>query len=194
MERIKEAIIVEGRYDKNKLKQIVDACIIETSGFHIFSDKETRKLIESLAQKRGIIILTDSDSAGFLIRNFLNGCIDPKLIKHAYIPDIIGKEARKTTWSAERKLGVEGIPDSIIIKALKVAGATFESNPESKNIPHSKSTKADLFAKGLSGRSGSCKLRAELLKAHDLPAHLSSNNLLDVLNALYTKDEFYSIF
>lgn len=185
--RIKEAIVVEGRYDKNTLSQVVDATILETAGFGIFKDSERLSLLRRIAQKQGLIVLTDSDGAGFVIRNYLKGAVDPSLVKHAYIPDREGKERRKRTPGKEGKLGVEGMRPEILLDVLRKAGATFlgENMPAS----HTKLTKADLFALGLTGRPDSRERRAVLLKQLDLPEHLTSNALLEVLSVLYTKEE-----
>lgn len=186
---VKETIIVEGRYDKNKLKQIVNAQVIETSGFGIFKDVEKRGLLLKLAEKNGIIVLTDSDSAGFLIRNHLRGILPGKYLKHAYIPRIEGKEKRKEHKSKEGILGVEGVCDDVIIDALKKAGATFigegEALERSGNI-----TKIDLYERGLSGGAKSTKLRAKLAEELGFPAGMSANALLEAMNLLITKDEF----
>ena len=189
--RIKEAIVVEGRYDKNTLSQVVDAVILETSGFGVFKDNEKLTLLRRIAQKQGLIILTDSDGAGFVIRNYLKGAIDPSLVKHAYIPDRLGKERRKRAPGKEGKLGVEGMRPEILLDALHRAGATFldESAPNTRNCL----TKADLFSLGLTGRPDSGERRAALLKRLDLPEHLTSNALLQVLSALYTKEELEGI-
>lgn len=190
MHKIREVIIVEGRYDKNTLSQLVDAVILETSGFGIFNDKQKQKLLRALAESRGLIVLTDSDGAGFVIRNFIRGCVDPALVKHAYIPDIYGKERRKSAPSKEGKLGVEGMRPEVLLDALRRAGATIdgESTETEKAI-----TKADLFARGLSGCEGSAEKRKKLMKNLDLPEHLSSTALLDVLNALMSREEFYRL-
>jgi len=189
---IKEVIVVEGRYDKNTVAQVVDATIIELSGFRVFSDKDKINLLRKLADKRGLIIFTDSDKAGFFIRGRLRGMLDDLEIKHAYIPDIPGKEKRKTESSKEGKLGVEGMTPDVIITALKRAGATFdcETGTSESRQPISK---ADLFEAGLSGRNDSALKRHKLLKQLQLPERLSANGLLDVLNSLYTRDEFLSI-
>ena len=189
--RIREAIVVEGRYDKNTVSQVVDAVIVETSGFGVFSDGEKLALIRKLAEKRGVILLTDSDGAGFVIRNHLKGALPREKVKHAYIPDIPGRERRKRAPSKEGKLGVEGMSPENILSSLKKAGATFEGGsdaPETGGI-----TKADLYELGLTGREGSGERRARLLKALELPEHLSTNGLLDVLNALMTRDELFSL-
>lgn len=182
MIKIREAIVVEGRYDKNTLSQIVDAPILETSGFHIFKDKEQMKLLRQVAEKRGLIILTDSDGAGFVIRNYLKGAIDPKYIKHAYIPDIYGKERRKTVPGREGKLGVEGMSQDVILEALHRAGATMD---EENVTQKQKITKQDMVELGLSGGSGSAAKRLALIKHLGLPEHMSSNALLQALNLLY---------
>ncbi|MEL4861388.1 DUF4093 domain-containing protein [Pseudoflavonifractor phocaeensis] len=189
MFRIKEAIVVEGRYDKNTLSQLVDTVILETSGFAIFQDAERLVLLRRLAQARGLIMLTDSDGAGFVIRNYLKGAIDPALVKHAYIPDRYGKERRKRRPGKEGKLGVEGMPPQVLEQTLRQAGATFLDEAGETPPPKRAITKADLYAAGLSGGEGSAQRRRELLKTLDLPEHLSPNALLVVLNALYGYEE-----
>lgn len=189
--RIKEAIIVEGRYDKNTLSQVVDALILETNGFGVFKDAEKLALLRRAAQKHGLIVLTDSDGAGFVIRNYLKGAIDPALVKHAYIPDRLGKERRKRSPGKEGKLGVEGMRPDVLLDALRRAGATFLD--ETAPGAGASLTKADLFALGLTGRPDSAVRRAALLKRLDLPEHLTANALLDVLSALYTKEELEHI-
>ena len=191
MIRIKEAIVVEGRYDKNTLSQIVDAHIIETAGFGIFSDKEKTALLRRLAEKCGIIILTDSDGAGFLIRNRIKGAVPDGCVKHAYIPDIKGKERRKQHASKEGKLGVEGMKPEVIIEALKRSGATIEG--ESSEHRRGSLTKGDLYELGLSGKPDSAEKRKELAHKLLLPEKMSANSLLDVLNALYTTDELLEL-
>lgn len=189
MFRIKEAVVVEGRYDKNTLSQLVDTVIFETSGFAIFRDDERLALLRRLAQARGLIVLTDSDGAGFVIRNYLKGAIDPALVKHAYIPDRYGKERRKRRPGKEGKLGVEGMPPQVLEQTLRQAGATFLDEAGETPPPGRAITKADLYAAGLSGGEGSAQRRRELLKTLDLPEHLSPNALLVVLNALYGYEE-----
>ncbi len=191
MERIKEVIVVEGRYDKNTLSQVVDAVIIETGGFGIFNDSQKRSLLKKLAESRGLIIMTDSDGAGFMIRNHLKGCIAPELVKQAYIPDIYGKERRKSAPSREGKLGVEGMRPEVILEALRRAGATFQG-PEQRE-EQSRISKADLYRKGLSGGENSAALRKELLKKLELPEHLSAQGMLDVLNAIMSREEFMAL-
>ena len=186
MIRIREAIIVEGRYDKNTLAQVVDAPILETSGFGIFHDSQRLALLRRLAETRGIIVLTDSDGAGFVIRNYLRGAIDPAQVKHAYIPDVAGKERRKRTASKEGKLGVEGMPPEVLLSALRAAGATFEG--EGATVKENPVTHADLLDLGLIG-AGSKAKRAALLRALALPEHLSTAALLDVLGTLTTREE-----
>ena len=191
MQRIKEVIVVEGRYDKNTLSQVVDAVIIETGGFGIFNDREKRALLKKLAESRGLILMTDSDGAGFLIRNHLKGCIDPSLIKNAYIPDIYGKERRKAKGSREGKLGVEGMRPEVLLEALKRAGATFEG--DSGRQQEGRISKADLYKKGLSGGAGSSARRQALLSRLELPARLTADGLLDVLNATMSREEFLAL-
>jgi len=191
MIKIKEAIVVEGRYDKNTLSQIVDAPIIETSGFGIMNDKAQLDFLRKVAQKRGLIVFTDSDGAGFVIRNFLKGAIPAELVKHAYIPDIPGKERRKAAPGKEGKLGVEGMTPEVIISCLRRAGATIEG--ESMDERHVLITKQDMMDLGLSGGKDSSQKRLALLKKLDLPEHMSTNALLQALNLLYTLDELKDI-
>lgn len=191
MHSVREVIVVEGRYDKNTLSQVVDAVIIETSGFGIFNDAEKRKLLQTMAEARGLIVLTDSDGAGFVIRNYIKGCVDPKLVKHAYIPDIYGKERRKSAPSREGKLGVEGMKPQVLLDALIRAGVTFDDEENKKTAP--RISKADMYARGLSGREGSAEKRARLIKQLGLPERLTADGLLDVLNATMSREEFLSI-
>lgn len=191
MHSVREVIVVEGRYDKNALSQVVDAVIIETSGFGIFNDAEKRKLLQTMAEARGLIVLTDSDGAGFVIRNYIKGCVDPKLVKHAYIPDIYGKERRKSAPSREGKLGVEGMKPQVLLDALIRAGVTFDDEENKKPAP--RISKADMYARGLSGREGSAEKRARLIKKLGLPERLTADGLLDVLNATMSREEFLSI-
>lgn len=182
MRRIREVIVVEGRYDKNALKQVVDATVVETGGFSVFNDRERLALLRRLAKERGLIVLTDSDGAGFVIRNFIKGSIPKDRIKHAYIPDVYGKERRKAAPGKEGKLGVEGMEPKVILAALERAGATFEdgiSQTEKSSI-----TKADLFELGLTGGTDSASRRAALLKKLSLPEHMTTNAMLEALNIL----------
>ncbi len=186
MDRIREAIVVEGRYDKNTLSQIVEATIFETEGFQIFKDKEKMALLRRVAEKRGLIVFTDSDGAGFVIRNHIKSAIDGRYLKHAYIPDIYGKERRKTAPGKEGKLGVEGMKKDILLDALRRAGATFEEkNVEILPII----TKQDLMELGLSGGPASGQKRKKLLKKLNFPEHLSANAMLQALQLLYTPSE-----
>lgn len=187
MYKISEVIVVEGRYDKNTLSQIVDATIIETSGFGVFNDREKQKLLRKLAEKRGLIVFTDSDGAGFVIRNFIKGCVPKEYTKHAYIPDIQGRERRKSKASKEGKLGVEGMTPEIIINALNNAGATIDGECTDACA---RISKADMYAKGLSGKADSAAKRLELIKKLDLPEKMSADALLQVLNVLMTREEF----
>lgn len=191
MMRIKEAIVVEGRYDKNTLSQVVDAVILETSGFSVFKDSEKLTLLRRLAQKQGLIVLTDSDGAGFVIRNYIKGAIPTEQVKHAYIPDIYGKERRKRAPGKEGKLGVEGMSPDILLQALLRAGATVEG--EESAAPRGELTSADLFALGLTGQADSARRRAALLRRLELPEHLSAKAMLTVLNALYSPSELNDI-
>lgn len=190
MQSVKEVIVVEGRYDKNTLLQVVDAVVIETSGFGIFNDSQKQKLLRTMAEKRGLIILTDPDGAGFVIRNFIKSCIPAEQLKQAFVPDIPGKEKRKARPSREGKLGVEGMRAEILLNALKRAGATFEGEEADPNIE--KVTKADLYRIGLAGREESAKKRAELIRSLDLPEHLSADALLNVVNAIMSREDFFS--
>lgn len=185
MVKIKEAILVEGRYDKNTLSQIVDAPIFETAGFGIFKDKQKLTLLRRVAQCRGLIVLTDSDGAGFVIRNHVKSVIDGKYLKHAYIPDIYGKERRKASPGKEGKLGVEGMRPEVILEALRNAGATIEGEDAA---PRKGITKQDLMELGLSGGKDSAEKRRRLLKKLDLPEHMSANAMLQALDLLYTLD------
>ena len=188
MFRIREAIVVEGRYDKNTLSQIVDTLILETNGFGLFNDPERMALLRRAAEKRGLIVLTDSDGAGFVIRNRIKSSIAKELVRHAYIPDVYGKEKRKRKPGKEGKLGVEGMPPQVIEQVLRRAGATFEDG-ESRVENASPLTKADLFAAGLTGGEGSAQRRLDLLKRMELPEHMSANALLAVLNGCYSNQE-----
>ena len=192
MVKIEEVIIVEGKYDKNTLSQVVDAVILETSGFGIFHDKERRKLFQKLAEQRGLIILTDSDGAGFVIRNYLKGILPPEKVKQAYVPDLYGKEKRKDAPSKEGKLGVEGMRPEILLEALRRAGAHFVGE-EQETAASERISKADLYRLGLSGGEGSREKRLALLRRLDLPEHLSSEAMLDVLNALMSREDFFSL-
>lgn len=184
---VKETIIVEGRYDKIKLSSIVDTPVIDTGGFRIFKDKEKQNLIKRIARQRGILILTDSDSGGFVIRNFLKGFVPESCIKHAYIPQLKGKEKRKSEVSKEGLLGVEGVADEVIVKAIKNSGA--EVLNESAGVKRSQIRKTDLYELGLTGRDNSAYLRAKLLKRLELPSYLTTNAMLSALNCLYSLEE-----
>ena len=190
MVKIREAIVVEGRYDKNTLSQIVDAPILETSGFGIFKNKEQMALLRQVAQKRGLIVFTDSDGAGFVIRNHLKSAIDPKYLKHAYIPDIYGKERRKASPGKEGKLGVEGMRPEIIMDCLRRAGATFEGEETVSGA--SQITKADLMDLGLYG-PGSNERRTKLISKLKFPEKISTNGFLQAVNLLYTLEELTTI-
>ena len=188
MLKIREAIVVEGRYDKNTLSQVVDTLILETRGFGIFKDPERMALLRRAAEKRGLVVLTDSDGAGFVIRSRIKSAIPGKYLKHAYIPDVYGKERRKRQPGKEGKLGVEGMPPQVLEQVLRRAGATFleEGAPEGERAGL---TKADLFAAGLTGRPDSAQRRQALLKELALPEHMTANALLEVLNACYSREE-----
>ena len=190
MVKIKEAILVEGRYDKNTLSQIVDAPILETNGFGIFKDKKQMVLLRQVAEKRGLIVFTDADGAGFVIRNHVKSAIPGKYLKHAYTPDIFGKERRKDRAGKEGKLGVEGMKPEIILEALRRAGATIEG----EDVPAANAiTKQDLMDLGLSGGPDASARRLALLKKLNLPEHMSANALLQALNLLYSLEELKSL-
>ena len=186
MLEIREAIVVEGRYDKNTLSQIVDAPILETSGFGIFKDKEQMSLLRRVAERRGLIVFTDSDGAGFVIRNHIKSSSPARYLKHAYIPDIYGKERRKSAPGKEGKLGVEGVSPDILIDALRRAGATIEGE---ETVKRQGITKQDLMAWGLSGGANSAQKRQLLLRRLGLPQHMSTNAMLQALNLLCTPEE-----
>ena len=191
MRKIREVIVVEGRYDKNTLAQTVDATVITLGGFSVFNDREKLAFLRRLAEKQGLIILTDSDGAGFVIRNYLKGALPRELVKQAYIPDIRGKERRKRAPGKEGKLGVEGMRPEVILEALRRAGATFldeeSAGEEKRGDPI---TKADLFSLGLTGGENAAEKRKMLLKRLDLPEHLTANGLLEALNLLYDRETF----
>ena len=190
MIKIKEAIVVEGRYDKNTLCQIVDAPILETSGFGIFKDKKQMELLRKVAKVRGLIVFTDADGAGFVIRNHIKSAIPSQYLKHAYTPDIMGKERRKASPGKEGKLGVEGMRPEVIIDALRKAGATIEG----EDVPvRQQITKQDLMESGLSGGADASAKRLALLKKLDLPEHMSANAMLQALNLLYSLEELTEI-
>lgn len=192
MIKIKEAVIVEGRYDKIRLDSLIDGLIITTDGFGIFRDKEKMQMLRRLAETRGLLIITDSDSAGFVIRNHLKSCIPANYIKHAYIPDVFGKERRKSSYSKEGKIGVEGMTTPVLVEALQRAGVvcdSAESEPVERRI-----TRQDFFRMGLSGGANSSALRTELTKELGLPAHMTTNALLGVINDYMTWEQFTAFF
>ncbi len=191
MIKIKQAIIVEGKYDKIKLSGLVDTVIITTDGFGLYKDREKAALIRALAQKTGIIILTDSDSAGFKIRSRIKSIVNGGEIINAYIPDIYGKERRKTGFSKEGKLGVEGMSEEVLLDALKKAGAAVQEGE--KKPAGSTVTKADLLDAGLCGGENSSQKRAALQKRLGLPERLSANGLLEIINVMYTREEFFKL-
>ena len=190
--KVKEVIVVEGRYDKNTLSQVVDAVIVELGGFAVFNDKEKQAFLRKLAKERGIILFTDPDGAGFVIRNRVKGNIPEGRVLQAYVPDIYGKEKRKRKGGKEGKLGVEGMKPEILLDALRRAGATIEG--EETMAAGARITKADLYAAGLTGGADSKAARQRLLAQLDLPEHLSTNALLEVLNALMTREEFQKLY
>lgn len=187
--RIREAIVVEGRYDKNTLSQIIDAPILETAGFGIFKNKEQMALLRKVAERRGLIVFTDADGAGFVIRNHIRSAIPKQYLKHAYTPDILGKERRKAAPGKEGKLGVEGMKRDVIVEALRRAGATFEGETagQSKHV-----TKADLMELGLYG-PGSTDRRAKLIRHLRFPEKMSTNAFLQAVDLLYTAEELAEI-
>ena len=187
--RIQEAIVVEGRYDKNTLSQLVDTLILETAGFGIFKNQEQLALLRRAAQTRGLIVLTDSDGAGFVIRNRIKSAIPPRYLKHAYIPDVYGKERRKAKPGREGKLGVEGMPPAVLEEVLRKAQATILDENAPKPFSGPPITKADLCTAGFSGGTDSVQQRKDLLKRLELPEHLSANGLLAVLNHCYGPEE-----
>lgn len=189
--KVQEVIIVEGKYDLNALKQIVDGVVITTDGFGVFHNREKLQLIRRMAETRGVVVLTDSDGAGFVIRNYLKGSLPKDKVKHAYIPDVYGKEKRKKIGSKEGKLGVEGMNAPLLKDVLIKAGINIEGT---EREPGSVLTKADLFAMGLSGTANSSANRQMLMKVLELPERLSSNALLDVLNVLFSRDEIIKIW
>ena len=187
MIKLDRPVIVEGKYDIIKLSNIIDALIIKTDGFGIFKDKEKQKLLRRLAGEKGIIVMTDSDSAGFLIRKFISSSVPSDKITHVYIPDLYGKEKRKTEMSKEGKLGVEGTPESIILEALKKAGVTCDETPDSERRLI---TNIDLYEFGLTGSPNSKEKRVRLLKSLALPERMSTSSLVKILNTFVTYDEF----
>lgn len=190
MIKIREAIVVEGRYDKSTLSQIVDAPIFETSGFGIFNDKEQMNLLRRVAEKRGLIVFTDSDGAGFLIRNRIKSAIPGAFLKHAYVPEVPGKEKRKAHPGKEGILGVEGMDTETLLESLRRSGATIEGHSESREPSL---TKQDMCSLGLSGSANSSELRKELCRRLGFPEKTSANGLLQALNVLYDYRELESI-
>ena len=184
--KIKEAIVVEGKYDKIKLSRLFDTLIIPTNGFSIYKNKNKLNMLRQVAEKNGIIILTDSDSAGFRIRNHIRNCLGDISVKNAYIPEVEGKEKRKDTPSKEGFLGVEGIDDNVIIEAVMSQTKQVEKSDD-------KITKTDFYELGLTGGADSVQKRAMLCKRLGLPVKISANQLISALNTLYTKEEFLEI-
>lgn len=190
MRRVREVVVVEGRYDKNALSQVVEGVIFETRGFGIFRDRERMALLRRLTAERGAVLLLDSDGAGFVIRGKLKGMLPREQVKQAYIPDVYGKERRKKAPGREGKIGVEGMPPAVLVQALEQAGATFEEGEAAARS--GQVTKADLYAMGLTG-PGSVERRRALLKELGLPEHLTVNGLLEAVNVLYAKTEFLQL-
>ena len=193
MRRVAEVIVVEGRYDKNTLSQVVQASIVTLEGFAAFHDREKLAFLRRLAEKRGLIVLTDSDGAGFVLRNFLKGALPPGRVKHAYIPDISGKERRKHAPGKEHKLGVEGMRPEILLDALRRAGATFLDDSPGSAPDGELITMADFVECGLSGSPDSAARRRALLKRLALPEKLGAHALLEALNLLYGRERFYEM-
>lgn len=192
MVKIRQAIVVEGKYDQNTLSQLVDTTIFQTRGFGVMHDKALLELLRKAARTTGLIIFTDSDGAGFVIRNFLKGALPKEGVLHAYIPDIPGKEKRKRAPGKEGLLGVEGMTKEILLSALENAGADLGGEAEKR--PGDTITKFDLYTAGLSGKPDSASKRAAFLEKLRFPAHMSANALLDALNLLYTREEFLALF
>lgn len=192
MKRVREVIVVEGRYDQNTLRQIVDATVFPVNGFAVFKDREKVALLRRLAEQRGLILLTDSDGAGFVIRNYLKGALPKQRVKQAYIPDLYGKERRKRKAGKEGKLGVEGMRPEVLLAALERAGATFEDG-ESERPDGVPITRSDLLDLGLMGGPDSGEKRRRLLQKLELPEHLTTGAMLEVLGMLYDKKELLKL-
>ena len=186
MVKIKQAIVVEGRYDQNALRQIVDAPIFTTAGFGVMKDRELLVLLRQIAEKRGLIILTDPDGAGFVIRNYLRGALPKEKVLHAYVPDVTGKERRKRKPGKEGKLGVEGMTPEVLLRALEQAGAEMDGTEMCRS---QQMTKTDFYELRLSGWPDSAARRQTLKQKLGLPQHLSTNALLEAVNLLYTREE-----
>ena len=189
MIKLTKPVIVEGKYDIIKLSNLIDGLIIKTDGFGIFKDKEKQKLIRRLAGETGVIVLTDSDSAGFMIRNFLTSSLPADKITHVYIPDVFGKEKRKTEAGKEGKLGVEGMKEEILLEAFRKAGVVSETTTEKRQLI----TNVDLYEYGFSGRPNSQEKRKLLLKKLSLPERLSTSSLVKILNTFVTYEDFINI-
>lgn len=190
MKKIREVIVVEGRYDKNTISQVVDATVVTLGGFSVFNDREKLAFLRRLAQERGLIVLTDSDGAGFVLRNYLKGALPRDRVKHAYIPDVAGKERRKRRPGKAGMLGVEGMSPEVLLEALRRCGATFDDKSAEPREAETPITKADLYELGLTGGADSAQKRREVLRRLDLPAHLTANGLLEALNLLYGRRAF----
>ena len=186
--KLRQAVVVEGKYDQNTLRQLVDTAVFATNGFADMKDPALLRLLRHAAQTTGLLILTDSDGAGFLIRNTLKGMLPKEGVLHAYIPDIPGKERRTAAPGKEGLLGVEGMRPEIILQALRDAGGEFVDSCEQPT--REPITKQDFFALGLSGKPDSAARRGALLKELDLPAHMSANALLQAVNTLFSREEF----
>lgn len=192
MIHLKQAVIVEGKYDKIKLKNFIDAEIFTTDGFAIFKNRQKTEMLRKIAEQRGLIILTDSDSAGFLIRGHLTSVINPRYITNVFVPEIKGKEKRKSEASAQGLLGVEGLSEQVIVESLRKAGVSLDGTAPKENLE--KITHTDLFELGLSGGTDSRQKRAELCKKLRLPTGMSTNQLLSALNSLYSREKLFELF
>lgn len=193
MLKVEQAIVVEGKYDKIKLESIVDATIVVTNGYGIFKDKEKMELIRFYARHKGIIILTDSDGAGFKIRGYLKGSVPEGSIKNVYIPDVFGKEKRKEKPSCEGKLGVEGIKKELIIEAFRKAGISFSADDSDHKEEKNPVTRNDIYEAGLTGTPESSEKRRKLLKKLGLPERLSTTGMLEALNTMMSSEEFHDM-
>ena len=189
MLKTNEVIIVEGKYDKNTLSQVVEAVVIPVSGFSLFNNREMQNFLKNLAKEKGIVVMTDSDSAGFMIRNFIKSSIPKDRLKHAYIPDVYGKERRKREASKEGKLGVEGMDPEVLVQSLRDAGVVFEDEDPKTSQKKEQVTKADLYALGITGKENSALIRKGIIQALGLPEHISTNGMLEVMNLLYSREE-----
>lgn len=189
MLQTEKVIVVEGKYDAIRLANIVDAAILRTEGFGVFNDEEKQELLRTLAEKRGLLVLTDGDAAGMMIRNFIRGIVPADRITDVYIPDLYGKEKRKDKPSKEGKLGVEGIPDELLIDALKKAGVC--DGPASSGTASGREiTRIDFYRDGLHGGPGAKEKRLRLQNALGLPERMTGKQLLRIINMMVSYDEY----